>query len=229
MLMAKKKEKFMQSSRSHWLRLSLELIAVFVGISAGFFVNNYQQSKRDQKLEVKYLESFHKNLVVDSIEIKKHIEEDKNNLDISRRAVETMVGEKLHKDSALALMSVMATFNNLNMQNTTYESIINSGNLGLIRNYELREELVNYYRYQASIRDVEEVYNDYINDYVIPFFFESVDMLAGSFVEGFRTDSKDFKNITTGYYILVQQRMDLILEVDSVNNSLIPVVAQARK
>jgi hypothetical protein len=85
--MAKKNEKFIQSSRSHWLKLSLELIAVFVGISAGFLVNNYQQKKSEQKLEVKYLESFHKNLVVDSIEIKTHIEEDQNNLDISRRAV----------------------------------------------------------------------------------------------------------------------------------------------
>ncbi len=226
--MAKKKENYMQSSRSHWLKLSLELIAVFAGISAGFFVNNYQQKKSEQKLEVKYLESFHKNLVVDSIEIRTHIEEDQNNLDISRRAVMTMVDGKLHEDSALALMSVIATFNNLNMQNSTYESIVNSGNLGLIRDYDLKEELVNYYRYQSAIRDVEQVYNDYITNYVIPLFFNSVDMLTGTFAEDFRTDSREFKNITAGYYMLVEQKMDLLLEVDSVNNALIPLVARAR-
>ena len=226
--MAKKKENYMQSSRSHWLKLSLELIAVFAGISAGFFVNNYQQKKSEQKLEVKYLESFHKNLVVDSIEIRTHIEEDQNNLDISRRAVMTMVDGKLHEDSALALMSVIATFNNLNMQNSTYESIVNSGNLGLIRDYDLKEELVNYYRYQSAIRDVEQVYNDYITNYVIPLFFNSVDMLAGTFAEDFRTDSREFKNITAGYYMLVEQKMDLLLEVDTVNNALIPLVARAR-
>lgn len=219
----------MQSSRSHWLKLSLELIAVFVGISAGFFVNNYQQQKSEQKLEVKYLESFHKNLVVDSIEIKQHIDEDQNNLDISRRAVMAMAGGTLHMDSALLLMSTIATFNNLNMQNATYESIVNSGHLGLIRDYELQERIVDYYSFQATIRDLEEVYNDYITNYVMTFFFDNMDILGGSFVEGFKTDSRDFKNITTGYYILAEQKMELLMEVDSVNNALIPIVARARK
>ena len=227
--MANKKENFIQSNRSHWLKLSLELIAVFVGISAGFFVNNYQQTKSDLKLEVKYLESFHKNLVVDSIEIKKHITEDQNNLDISRRAVMTMAEVKMDEDSALILMSTIAAFNNFNMQNATYESIVSSGNLGLIRDYDLKEELVNYYRYQESIRDVEEVFNDYIRDYIMPFFFDNLDILAGSFVEGFSTDDRNFKNITTGYYILAQQKMNLLLEVDSVNNALIPLVVRARQ
>ena len=207
----------------------MELIAVFVGISAGFFVNSYQQTKSEQKQEVKYLESFQKNLVVDSIEIKTHIEEDQNNLDISKRAVFTMIEGPLNKDSALALMSVIASFNNLNMQNSTYESIVNSGNLGLISDYDLREKLVDYYRYQATIRDVEQVYNDYITDYVIPLFFDNIDMLAGTFAEDFSTESREFKNITAGYYMLVQQKMDVLLELDSVNNALIPKVAEARK
>ncbi len=227
--MAHKKENFIQSSRSHWLKLSLELIAVFVGISAGFFVNNYQQTKIDKKLEMKYLESFHKNLVVDSTEIQKHIDEDQNNLDLSQRAVRTMAEGILDEDSALILMSTLATFNNLNMQNATYESIVNSGNLGLIRDYELKEELVNYYRYQEAIRDVEEVYNDFIRDYIMPFFFDNLDILANSFVEGFSTDNRNFKNLATGYYILAQQKMNLLLEVDSVNNALIPLVVRARE
>lgn len=225
--MAKTKEKFMQSSRSNWLKLSLELIAVFVGISAGFFMNNYQENKRDIKLEQKYLESFHKNLLVDSIEIKKHIAEDQNNLSASQQAVFTMARGKLSRDSALALMSVIGTFNNLNMQDATYESIVNSGNLGLIRDWALREELVNYYTYQQSIRDVEEVYNDYLNTYVLPFLFKSVDLLSGEFAEDFRTDSREFKNITAGYYLLADQRMDMLMEVDSVNNALISILALA--
>ena len=65
--MAKNRQEKKKQSPFAWLRLSLELIVVFVGISAGFFVNNYQENKRDSKQEHKYLESFHKNLVVDSI------------------------------------------------------------------------------------------------------------------------------------------------------------------
>ncbi len=35
--------------------------------------------------------------------------------------------------------------------------------------------------------------------------------------------------LTAGYYVLAQQKMDIMLELDSVNNALIPKVAEARK
>lgn len=53
--------------------------------------------------------------------------------------------------------------------------------------------------------------------------------LIAVFVEGFSTDNREFKNITAGYYILAQQRMNLLQEVDSVSNALIPLVVRARK
>ena len=223
--MAKTKEKFIQSSRSTWLKLTLELIAVFVGIMAGFFVNSYQENKAERELEQKYLESFHKNLLVDSAQINSQIAEDQNNLDISKRAAFSMSTGKLTRDSALIVLSVVATFNNLNMQDATYESIVNSGNLGLISDWELREGLVNYYRYQQTIRDVEKVYNDFIVAYVMPFLFESVDLISGKLAEEFRPDGREFKNLTAGYYSLADQKMEVLMEIDSVNNALISALS----
>lgn len=224
--MAKKKERFIQSSRSNWLKLILELIAVFVGIMAGFFVNSYQENKAERELEHKYLESFQENLLVDSAQIKTQMAEDQNNLDISRRAAYTMATTKLPRDSALVVLSVIATFNNLNMQDATYESIVNSGNLGLIRDWELREALVNYYRYQQTMRDVEEVYNEYIVSYVMPSLFESVDLISGELAEDFRTDSREFKNLTAGYYSLADQKMEVLREIDSVNHVLLNTLSK---
>ena len=227
--MVKTKEKFIQSSRSSWLKLSLELIAVFVGISAGFLVNSYQEYKGERKLEQKYLENFQKNLVADSILIKRHITEDQNNLDISRRATYAMTREKLPVDSALKVLSVTATFNNLNIQNATYESIVNSGNLGLIRDWALREELVNYYHFQQTIYDVEEVYNNYVNAYVMPYLFRNVDLISGDLSEDFQTDSREFKNLTAGYYSLASQKMEVLMEIDSVNNALLSILALSKE
>lgn len=204
-----------------WLRLSLELIVVFVGITGGFLFDSYREDRSDRKLEQKYLVSLHQNLIADSTLIKRHIAEDQNNLDISKMATYTMTERELPRDSALKVLSVIATFNNLNMQNATYESIVNSGSLGLISDWALREELVNYYRYQQGVRDVEVVYNAYINSYVMPFLFNSVDLITGELAADFRTDSKEFKNLTAGYYSLAEQKMDVLLEIDSANNALL--------
>jgi hypothetical protein len=144
-------------------------------------------------------------------------------------AAYTMTQRELPRDSALKVLGVIATFNNLNMQNATYESIVNSGNLGLISDWVLREELINYYRYQQSIRDVEVVYNDFIHSYVMPFLFTTVDLISGELAADFRADSKEFKNLTAGYYSLSLQKMDVLLEIDSVNNALLSTLALARQ
>jgi len=223
--MAKKKVKQSSGPRTGWLRLSLELIAVFVGITAGFFVNNYQESRRDQKLEQKYLESFRNNLVADSMAIHAHIMENQNNLDVSRRAVLSMRGSGLSRDSALDVMQLMATFNNFSMQDATYESIVNSGNLGLIGNYNLREELVNYYRSREGISEVEVVLSNYINDYIIPYLFNKIDLITGDMADDFNPMSREFKNMTGGYYVLLDQKVDLMLALDSLNNNLLSNLA----
>ena len=92
-----------------WLRLSLELIVVFVGITGGFLFDSYREDRSDRKLEQKYLQSLHQNLVADSALIKNHIKEDRNNLDISKMAAYTMTRIKLPRDSANnALLSTLA-------------------------------------------------------------------------------------------------------------------------
>lgn len=43
--------------RSHWLKLTLELIAVFVGITAGFFFENFREERANRIQEKKFLSS----------------------------------------------------------------------------------------------------------------------------------------------------------------------------
>jgi len=225
--MAKNKREKIRRAPFGWLRISLELIVVFVGVTGGFLFDSYREDRSDRNLEKKYLISLHQNLLLDSALIKRHIAEDQNNLDISKMAAYTMAQRELPMDSALKVLAVIATFNNLNMQKATYESIVNSGSLGLISDWTLREELVNYYSYQQSIRDVEMVYNDYINSYVMPFLFKTVDLINGELAADFRTDSKEFKNLTAGYYSLAEQKMEVLLEIDSSNHALLSTLALA--
>jgi hypothetical protein len=209
-----------KSARSSWLKLFLELIAVFVGITAGFFVNSYGEKRANLELEHKYLTSISTNLKTDSIEINSLIEDSQNNVDISMRAVSTMQTEELTLDTALAVIQVMAAYNNLNLEDATYKSIVGSGYLGLIMDFETREQIVKYYSFLKDIQLAEEVYNNYITDYVLPFVFKNLDILSAEIVEDFDLGSLEFRNLTTGYYALASQKMALIVTMDSLNHSL---------
>jgi len=218
--MGKTKRENQQKHKAGWLKLFLELIVVFIGVSAGFLFDNYREDLSNRKLENKYLESFYNNVLADSAEIRTMIQDDGNNIDISRRTVASMQQGTLTNDSAVAVFSVMATYNNLNLEDATYESVVNSGNLGLIRDFGIREKIVYYYRSYDDLRYVEKVYYDYINNYILPYVTRSLDFITGDFVKEFSVDDIEFRNITGGYYVLSTQKMDLLHKLDSLNNDL---------
>ena len=150
--MAKAAKAKTPKTKTSWLRLVLELIVVFIGVSAGFLFDNFREEQSNRKLEDKYLESFYNNVLADSVEIQDMIQSSQNNIDITGRTVALMQAGICTNDSALLALGVMVTFNNVNLEDATYESVVNSGNLGLIRNFEISEKIVYYYRSHEDMR-----------------------------------------------------------------------------
>lgn len=218
--MAKSSKAKNPKSKTSWLRLSLELIVVFIGVSAGFLFDNYREEQSNRKLEDKYLESFYNNVRADSVELQNMIQSNQNNIDISGRTVALMQAGTCTNDSALLAFGVMATFNNLNMEDATYESAVNSGNLGLISDFGIQEKIVYYYRSHEDMRYVESVYNDYISSYILPYLTKKLDFISGEFVEEFSVNDTEFRNITAVYFTLSNQKMEIVQTLDSLNTDL---------
>ena len=216
----KKKQVKRQGSKTGWLKLMLELLVVFIGVSAGFLFDSFREDRSDRALETQYLESLYNNVQADSAEIRLMIQSDQDNMDISRQAVSHMQEGTFTLDSATAIFGVMATFNFLNLEDASYLSIVNSGNLGLIRDFTLREKIVYYYRNYDDMRFVEQVYYDYVTNYILPYVTTNLDFLKGEFVNEFRVDDIEFRNMASGYYVLSSQKMEQVLLLDSLNNDL---------
>jgi hypothetical protein len=218
--MAKSSNAKNPKSKTSWLKLILELIVVFIGVSAGFLFDNFREEQSNSLLEDKYLESFYNNVRADSLELQNMIQSNQNNIDISGRTVALMQAGTCTNDSALLAFGVMATFTNLNMEDATYESLVNSGNLGLISDFGIREKIVYYYRSHEDMRYVESVYNDYISSYILPYLTKKLDFISGEFVEEFSADDTEFRNITAGYNTLSNQKMEIVQTLDSLNTDL---------
>jgi hypothetical protein len=218
--MAKSSKAKNPKSKTSWLKLSLELIVVFIGVSAGFLFDNYREEQSNRKLEDKYLESFYNNVRADSVELQNMIQSNQNNIDISGRTVALMQAGTCTNDSALLAFGVMATFNNLNMEDATYESAVNSGNLGLISDFGIQEKIVYYYRSHEDMRYVESVYNDYISSSILPYLTKKLDFISGEFVEEFSVNDTEFRNITAVYFTLSNQKMEIVQTLDSLNTDL---------
>jgi hypothetical protein len=201
---------------------------VFVGVTAGFLFDSFREDRSDRKLEQKYLENLHQNLHSDSTELHTSIANNRNNVDISEKVVSAMQRGSLSPDSALMVIQVMASYYNLNLNDATYQSMVNSGSLGLISDFELKEQMVNYYQAQEDMRYVEGVYNEYISNYVIPHVFSFMDFVTGEADTGFDVNNREFRNITSGYYVLARQQIEMMESLDSLRLELKKEVAAAK-
>lgn len=215
--MGKKKKK---ASGINWLKLLLELLVVFAGVTAGFLLNNFREESTNRDIEHIYLENLLINLKADSSEIVNHIAANTNNVEVTREAVKSFQDQSTNSDLALEALSVMVTYNDISLQDATYQSIVGSGNLSIISDIEFRMQLIEYYQFLEQVRKVETVHNEYISSYVLPFVMLNMDMTAGTFSDQFELGSVEFRNLTSGYYVIENQKMEMSMMLDSLNVQL---------
>ncbi len=74
--MVKSKNKIQKIRDYDWKKLFLELIVVFLVVTAGFLLNNWQLEKQDELLEKKYMSGFLQDVNTNITELKTAIESD---------------------------------------------------------------------------------------------------------------------------------------------------------
>jgi Family of unknown function (DUF6090) len=124
-----------------------EIVLVVIGILIALGVNNWNQEKKNHRLGEDYLLRIHRDLVQDTISYRGIITHN-NNLreDIKGLLVTLYAGvdniEQVQNMSAIYDKALDQVFS---PNDNTYKGMISSGALGLIRNLELKEEIVSLY------------------------------------------------------------------------------------
>ena len=165
----------------NWGKLGLELLVVFLGVSSGFLLNNWRERQQEQKLEQKYIKGFLKDVGANEEQLKKMIAADSLWLDQSTQNVLAMRGDSLLLDSAEAVTKKIIGINRVQFYEGTYRDITNSGNLNIIRDFELRSGIVDYQIALNDVRFVDDYFYQFFNDFVMPFVLANFDVLTASF------------------------------------------------
>ena len=130
----KKKKK---RKKINWLYYIVELLVVFIGVTAGFLLNTWRLDNAEIKLEQKYLSSFYNDILddemtLDSLIIREQAKED-TLLVVLKKSV--VINEPLTEELAQIIVGQMLYLEWFSPSNDTYDDIINSGNLNIISDY----------------------------------------------------------------------------------------------
>jgi len=211
----------MKRNNVEWRNHLIELIVVFIGITLAFMLNSWRENAKNNQIEGQYLSSFHKEIAYSNAKLDTILKKNKVKIRYLTNAIELLKSDKLPSDSIMVVIAQMAQISLFIPKTNTYESIKNSGNFNIIENYEIRSKIIEYYESFEGKKLVEEYYKLYINNYIIPYFFENIDILNSKIMNKKGIESYRLNNLIVGYYQLLVQVVDTYENIYKLNKHLI--------
>lgn len=204
--MSKLNFNFNKVGTQNWGKLFFELIVVFLGVTAGFLLNNWQLQRQDSSLEKKYLGGFLQDAEANINDLSEAVKLDSLWLFAARPKLIEIQKGTLNTDSANHLIKQIVRISKVDFHSGTYEDIINSGNLNILSNYNLKKQIVEYNVTISGVKFIDDYFYRYFSDFVMPFLFSSYNVLAEKLVSPEIIKTVQFSNVISGYYSMVQQR-----------------------
>jgi hypothetical protein len=162
--------------RQDWFTAVLELVILVIGIYIGLQVDDWVSERQDRETETMYLEL----LARDVQELQQQVEDqrafEKDKVDAAARAYKLLTTENpaAHHIELGALLTSLSGRRTLSLVSSTYEQMVSSGHLQLIRDRELRDKIVRHF---ALLKRDEQIFGknnqDLVDDIYGPFLLQT--------------------------------------------------------
>jgi hypothetical protein len=155
-----------------WGFFVAELVLVVAGILIALAIDGWVSDAHNRQTEAIYLELLSRDITEVRQQAELQIEFEKEKMDIGIEAYKILDAPDLNADEAKlgSLLGALFARRTLNLSSATFDEIVSSGHLQLIRNRELRDHLVRFFA-QMELREriAEKNNQDLIDDIYIPF------------------------------------------------------------
>ena len=194
-------------TKINWFYYLLELLVVFIGVTAGFLLNNWREENSNSKLEQKYLNGFYADLISDKDDLDSLIYRTKGKTDKLMKVLKESEydNNSLSREMANEIIEQILYLEWFTLADDTYDDIINSGNLNIISDYRVKETISSYYSLLHEVKNVEQFYLNHMNDYGFPIIYKNYHILKREFIDDKCYKSLEFTNMYLGIISFYQQ------------------------
>ena len=211
----------------NWPYYLAELLVVFIGVTAGFILNNWRIERDEWKLEQKYLNSLYSDVLVDESTLDSLIIREQAKLDTLMTVLKhsIVVDKPLTEEQAQTIVKNMLHLEWFSPSDDTYEDMINSGNLNIISDYRLKENISAYYNFTKEVKKVEQYFLTHMDNYGFPILYKTYHLYKQEFINDDSYHSLEFTNMFLGLYALLGQNIDIYRRALARNRELKDILA----
>ena len=211
-----------------WQSKIIDLLIVIVGITIAFKLNTWNESIKTDIESKNYIESFYdenNNNMTNLISALEFSESNKKDIDTLQQL---LISKKYTDKRIETLTASLMALASYSPSTTTMENITASGEFELIKDVELRKNIINTYNSYKTTKQLESLLSDYLNKYVTPFFFKNVRFSDFSSIHTDFAKEPEFENLIIGYGVLLNQQIkgyqNNLDKVKKLNEKLTPSI-----
>ncbi len=149
-----------------WTLLGAELVLLVIGILIALAIDDWVADTEDRKAERIYLELLVRDLNLMSAELNEQINYEGKISKLAARVYDRIHDGNPNEQSEDigTMLSTLAVRRTVRLDSATYEDLISTGNLGLIQNRDLRDQIVQYFSNIERLELVMEKNNRFFVD-----------------------------------------------------------------
>ena len=143
-----------------------EILLVVIGILIALQVNTWKESKSNRQLEIRYLTNMLAELKTDSIGINNKFNLIKKQALTKDKFLDMVMG-KIKADSLVDYFNIQwRPIFPYKALNATYSEMSSSGHLGIVKNDQLREQIIKTYNQFENLKENEAFFIDYYSEQI---------------------------------------------------------------
>lgn len=202
-----------------------EIILVVLGILIAIQINQVNTTRVDRQQEYNYLEAISANLKEDITELQLRLGKDSVHLTAQTNLVRAFTNDSIRANEDLLKYSMhnSAIISYFNPQNTAFEDMRFSGNLGLIDEDSLRYQILEYYNHSQRVVSSQEINNELFLKYKDRALDQKLDMnslIDAQLPEEWQTEISPFDNSFFGSDRSLDQQEDFARNISLMKASV---------
>ncbi len=158
-----------QKIKKYLLYLIGEVILIVVGILLALQIHNWNQRRVNSAIEIQYLENIGRQLKEDLTEITGNRLYNQEYLQQFQQAVLFIQNNEHDKIKEVAAISAnLSKYSDFRRKSNAYQSLVNSGEVKFLKNYEIIENLQSLEETYTLINRLEETHHAAIMNFAVP-------------------------------------------------------------
>ncbi|WP_178983616.1 DUF6090 family protein [Winogradskyella helgolandensis] len=153
-------------AKTAWKYTLREIIIVIIGISIAFSMNKCAENVKDNKLKTQYLTNLKRDVEADKIQLEKNIEAIDKKLVNCAEIIPVLNSETKQDMRLMNNIFAIVKYVNFSPKSVTYKTLINSGDLKLIEDFELKTAIQKHYANYDEMSDDYVRHTSLIKDYL---------------------------------------------------------------